>query len=325
MLRLSGVVAVMVLLACGRGADGEVEIDDSLELSEAELATTPSIKFKTTGIEVTGTPTQGKKVRVSYQSARLPDCRGTNNNGTPAWSITGHASLNGGTPKSFLVAGHSPTGKKLPTSHFISLPEEGELQIWFEVTNRWGCQAWDSNFGQNHRFAVASNQPNSPDWVGDAIVNISRSGGGCDGGGTLGESFSFGTWARSRAAETLVCFEAWEPGVTDFANPDLWKQLDARIYYRWGDGGAFTHEYVSLEGRTGNNARYSVELRGFDPFRLYQTGCPEAPLAASADGQYVQAELQFYFEVNGKRLSPTPITTYSGHFEDYASQWAHCL
>lgn len=314
--------AALLLLtaACG----GEVTSDDALELSESDLATVPSIQFKTTGVVTRGTPTQGKKVRITYQAARLPDCRGTLNDGRPAWSITGYASLNGAAPTSFLVAGYNPAGTKIPTSHSLALPDEGELQLWFEVTNRWGCQAWDSHYGQNHRFTVAPSHAHAPDWMGNAVVNISRSGGGCDAGAALGGGFNFGTWARSRAADTKVCFEVWEPTVTDFDNPNLWQQLDARVYYRYRNAGPYQFQYLPLEGRKGNNARYRLELRGLDTFRPYQSACPDAALTRTADGQYVQSEVEFYFEVNGRKLWPAANTPYRALFEDYASSWSTC-
>ena len=94
----------------------------------------------------------GSTVAVTYDANRLPGCRGTTNTGGPAWSITGHYSLNGGPVQSFWVAGHSPTPN--PPAPSIYLSQRGGLSMWFQVTNLWGCNAWDSNFGNNYSFNI---------------------------------------------------------------------------------------------------------------------------------------------------------------------------
>ena len=90
--------------------------------------------------------------KVFYEANRLPQCRGTTNTGGPAWTITGYYSVNGGPVQSFWVAGHSPSGSTAQPS--ISLSQRGGLSMWFQVTNLWGCNAWDSNFGANYSFNI---------------------------------------------------------------------------------------------------------------------------------------------------------------------------
>ncbi len=96
----------------------------------------------------------GAQVTINYDTNRLPQCRGTTNSGGPAWNIIGYYQLNGGTVQSFWVAGHSPDGSS--TQPVIQLPEgaAGDLALWFQVTNLWGCTEYDSNFGQNYHFSV---------------------------------------------------------------------------------------------------------------------------------------------------------------------------
>lgn len=329
MVRLVVPVLLMVTVACGP----ELNPRDPAQLSSADdglgsqsaAPAAAKVHFSPSTVSLTGTPTEGGTLELSYDEARLPQCRGTLNDGRPAWSITGFASLNGAPATSFPVAGFSPDGKPLPTSTPIPLAEQGELQVWFQITNIWGCSAWDSDYGRNFRFAVATKHPNPADWVGKLRVNISRTGGGCASARTLQNgTFRFDTWARSRAVDTMLCFEAWEPSVTDWANPDLWKQLDARFYYRFGNTGPFQFAYVPLDGYVGNNARYRVELRGIDPFRPYQSGCPAAPLTRTADGFYVTTQMQYYLEVNGRQLRPAPGANWVGHFEDHQGPYAHC-
>ena len=51
-------------------------------------------------------------------------------------------------------SGFSPSsGAEEPV---LSLDASGELQIWFQNNNRWGCNAYDSAFGANYHFAIAN-------------------------------------------------------------------------------------------------------------------------------------------------------------------------
>jgi uncharacterized protein YodC (DUF2158 family) len=145
-----GLLATLMLTgvaACG-GADQEVGTGDGAYATESAI-----IAFGGDwSIEQTGRLVEGGAVRVKYDSSRLPTCRG-NQNGGPAWTITGYYSLNGGDPGSFFVDGFSPTSA--PDEPTFTLDEPGELGIWFENTSRWGCSAFDSNFGDNFNFDVA--------------------------------------------------------------------------------------------------------------------------------------------------------------------------
>jgi hypothetical protein len=90
--------------------------------------------------------------KVNYDANRLSQCRGTTNTGGPAWSITGYYSINGGPVQSFWVAGHSSAPN--PPAPSIYLSQRGGLSMWFQVTNLWGCNAWDSNYGNNYSFNI---------------------------------------------------------------------------------------------------------------------------------------------------------------------------
>ncbi|NTX05860.1 DUF6209 family protein [Myxococcus sp. CA040A] len=128
-----------------------------LVASVAVSQTAPSITFQS--------PSQGWNVFASsnplpfsgaasiiYDASRLTQCRGNINANTPGWTITGHYQFNNGPVQSFWVAGFSSTPN--PPAPSIPLNTRGDLAIWFENTSRWGCQAWDSNFGNNYHFNV---------------------------------------------------------------------------------------------------------------------------------------------------------------------------
>jgi hypothetical protein len=97
----------------------------------------------------------GSTLRISYDAQRMPDCR-QEQGGQPLWSITGYWSL-AGQSGSFAAGGASPTTNPLPP--IIPLNQAGELQVWFQVHNRSGCMAWDSDFGRNFRFQVRQAGP----------------------------------------------------------------------------------------------------------------------------------------------------------------------
>ncbi len=94
----------------------------------------------------------GQVAAVNYSADRLTQCRGNINSTTPGWSIYGYYQYNGGPVRSFWVAGlKSDPSAPAPS---IPLDTRGDLAIWFQNTNRWGCSAYDSNFGNNFHFNV---------------------------------------------------------------------------------------------------------------------------------------------------------------------------
>src|SRR5690606_24494101 len=69
-------------------------------------------------------------------------------------TINAHYRIAGGDVHSLHVAGHAPAPDQIGLP--IELTEAGELEIWFENTSAFGCQAWDSAFGANYRFAITA-------------------------------------------------------------------------------------------------------------------------------------------------------------------------
>ncbi|WP_426752376.1 DUF6209 family protein [Myxococcus sp. Y35] len=118
--------------------------------ASAAAQTPPTLTFRGNWtIEQSAVLTEGGQVQIVYNDARLPQCRVTNPDGSPAWSITGHYRLNGSAPESFDVAGAPVTGNG-PT---LDLPEQGLLELWFRVSSP-GCEHYDSHYGSNFHFNV---------------------------------------------------------------------------------------------------------------------------------------------------------------------------
>jgi hypothetical protein len=61
--------------------------------------------------------------------------------------------VNGGPVQSFEAGGLSPSGGT--AEPVVELPAAGRVAFWFQVTNVWGCSAWDSNYGRNFTYEIA--------------------------------------------------------------------------------------------------------------------------------------------------------------------------
>ncbi len=326
---LAGLFASLVL-GCNppeeRADEGRTAAESALESSD-----TPRIRFKADwGVVTTGKLMSGRKVRIDYDANRMPSCRGDLAGGRPGWTVTAHYRFAGGETKSITAAGHSPSGPLDPTIEIPAAMEPGDLEIWFENVSRWGCQAWDSNYGDNFHFSAAP-PPEAPSWMGNvryAATRYTCGSGACDRERhALADTFTFESWARQRASVSEVTFQVYEPGVTDRANAEAWRQLDVKIHKRWRRSGEFTSSYVAIDERVGNDIQYRVDVRPWDPFRapgaLSRSDCPDADL--ERDGNQATAVVEFYFTVNGVELRPAPGKTFKGKFQVIDQPWSICL
>jgi hypothetical protein len=292
----------------GAGASGGAEVG----ASEADLGEALALRFDGAFQQhASGAFVKGKQLRVVYDAARLPTCRGEQG-GVPQWSITGSWRIGNGPVRTFPVAGlFASAGSE---GALLDLDASGELQLWFSATSRWGCNAYDSDFGKNYRFHVAP-AASEPGWLGNAQFAIDRqtcAGGVCDGSlRPVTGDILYDAWARQRAAIRVLVFEAWKEGVTDFDNADLWKQLDVQVHARVEGTTAFTTRYARFDRRVGHNARYALDLTALDPIPGYaavqdRKDCPVSPMrvAPGTNGAMVEVTLEAYVTVNGAELRP---------------------
>ncbi len=326
-LVLAAVVGSFVA-GCG-SADVVAEAGESESAASSEATVVFHANWTT---EVRGKLERGRRLKVLYASQRAK-CQGTAY-GQPAWSVIAHYRWNGGAVRTVQVAGlRSDPSAPEPG---IDLDQTGRLEMWFQNNDRWGCNEYDSAFGQNYVFDVKEpTNEAAPGWVGNASYAIERqtcNGGPCAGSWkSLEGGFLYETWARQRAAVRQAGFEVWKQGVTDRDNDQLWQQLDVQVHRRYVGEANFTTAYVSFDGRWGNNAHYALDLRALDPFN-YPAGtnirtaadCPAYRLTRDASGQYVEAEIELYFTVNGTELRPTNGGTFRGRYQDYLGNYAVC-
>lgn len=106
-------------------------------------------------------------------------------------------------------------------------------------------------------------------WIGDLNVVMAR--GSFNGKYPVcgdrfvstGASVVFDSWSRSRALVTNLCFSVWLPAVTDTADA---QPSDLQAYVEYQDAsGFFLRTPAHFAGRDGNNFRYFIDLRDFDP------------------------------------------------------------
>ncbi len=276
----------------------------------------------------------GGKLKIVYDGRRLratQGCMGGHNAVSAttlmvAWMFDGDSTIRTAEVEfyresyGYACQGQSPCVEDRVSTPIIDVPERANLvSMWFYcVPMGSGDPAgYDSDEGRNYSLPIRAKEL---PWVGNFTKNISRSASDpCEGGVELGQGFSFDTWARQRATVANVCFEIYQAGVTDWDNPDMWRQLDVKVFYSYNHA-AFLDRYVNMVYRAGNNARYAIELRPLDPFASYT--CPGGPVSTVYQGSepYVQLELEFLVTVNGEEIRPNgPGTTFRGLFTDYAN------
>ena len=328
---------VFILLAgslSGACAAPEEVIDRRASEVEGVLELSFAADFSET---LNGSLEAGDRVSISYDPDRTP-CTGFKY-GQPAYSVLAHWRIDAGEVHTVQVAGFESHPGAIDPSFVV--PTAGDLELWFESSDVWGCHAWDSDYGANYHFPVATASTMvQPTWLGNAAYVIDRQtcgAGACDTDRrSLERPFVYDTYARQRAAVRSTFFDAWQPGVTDWDDPDLWQRLDARVYWRFSDGDVtatgWQWDYVDFQKRVGNDARYELPLRQFDVLGGYTRTsvdeCPEVPLEVvevAGSPTYVRTHFEFYFEVNGRRLQKTDGTHFQGVFEDYYDLYRPCF
>jgi hypothetical protein len=104
---------------------------------------------------VDGTLVAGDSLRVAYDLGRLTTCRGTDM-GSEVWGITGFASFDGGPATAFAVS-RLDGGHVVPVTAELAMPATAHsVAMWFQISNKWGCVAYDSNFNANYSFDIAA-------------------------------------------------------------------------------------------------------------------------------------------------------------------------
>jgi Family of unknown function (DUF6209) len=246
----------------------------------------------------------GGDMSIVYDTSRLAQCE-EEQGGYQQWDVTARARFAPGNEEQDTSVRDAPAT--------IAVPSDAQsVAVWFEATNVDGCHQWDSNLGANYTFQMMR----APEWVGDATDLFTRDDSQdlCNGGADAATGFSYDTWVRSQAVVTNLCFQVYQPGITDTQDPDLWQDLDVELQLQVSPT-TWQSIPIDFDQYVGNNARYKISWRDLDPLRDYN--CPQVPVTPTSDGMYVQAQLGYYVTVNGYQLRPEPGAWFEGTFVDY--------
>lgn len=142
-----GVPAFLILLGACVAPEGPADLADPGKDDGWGAATIVLADDWTESVQ--GTLRAGAPLRLRYDADRLGGCRG-DQGGVPQWSITAYASVDGG---AWTAIGLRGTGDVVEGT-FAALPGGRDLALYFTVHNRWGCIAYDSEFGGNYHFAI---------------------------------------------------------------------------------------------------------------------------------------------------------------------------
>ena len=123
------------------------------------------------------------------------------------------------------------------------------------------------------------------------------------------------TPGRASAGDSNLCFQVYQPGVTD-TDTNPWQTLDTRVHYKLGGQSAWTVAPVDFDRRDGNMPLQAVVARRH-PFRANH--CSEVASSPTPDGMYTQIRIDYFITVNGAELRPEPGSGVRGYFIDYPS------
>jgi len=117
----------------------------------------------------------GDTIRIDYDLDRLTTCRGTDM-GSEVWGITGFAQFDGGDLETFGVS-RLDGGTVVPVVAGLAIPAGARhVAMWFQISNKWGCVAYDSNTSANYQFDIEAPDSNEVVLSFDADWSETQSG-----------------------------------------------------------------------------------------------------------------------------------------------------
>jgi hypothetical protein len=215
----------------------------SIANSPAACAPPPSatLRFLSSWKQVQeGAIVAGGKLTIEYDPARLSQCTG----------ISGHARFSPG-GQLVTLAGAAPWTTTVP---------EGAtgVALWFETSGGTCATQWDSNYGCNYSFPVASAPAPDVLWAGNWRSMVSRGCMDSDWVNGVTDPLVLDSWALTRATCLQLDLEIWAPGLTDAA--DAHPELVAAQVLVSRDGGPLETGWLDFVGRVGNNYRYRWDI-----------------------------------------------------------------
>jgi len=106
----------------------------------------------------------GGTLAINYDPVRLPQCR-AEELGVAVWEIGAFVRFHPGEQfyQGPVTARGDPGTQPSPIPFNVQVPADAQtVEFWFQVTNVFGCSAWDSRFGQNYWHPVLRQVPTIP-------------------------------------------------------------------------------------------------------------------------------------------------------------------
>lgn len=142
-------LALFVLVA---GCGGQLQ-PAGAEIAAADTSATPVVSFNADwSVTQTAHVVSGGKAIIHYDVARLPNCRAYYH-GFPAWSISAYWAVDGGQTYTQPVVERDANNQLNPVDLTIDVPPGHDLAFWFHSSDEYGCNEWDSNWGNNFHFS----------------------------------------------------------------------------------------------------------------------------------------------------------------------------
>ncbi|MBN2798859.1 MAG: hypothetical protein JXX28_06885 [Deltaproteobacteria bacterium] len=213
-----------------------------------------------------GAISPGSELVIHYDPYRLTQCLGDTYMGRATWSTWAYGRFLPGGQRfsgSVIDCGGDPAcATPAAAPLLLDVPEDAEaVELWFNTSGRSCGSTWDSNFGENYRFAT-SPRPAAPVWAGDVGYCLSR---GMDQRvEPTPASLVIDSWVISRADTRYLDAEVYVPGLTDAGDDGALVLARAEVSR---DGAPVITHWMDFRGRVDNNFRFAWSL--FDEDMIY--------------------------------------------------------
>ncbi len=261
MSRLLKSLAVLLplLAACGPAEQPAPQPAPTTTSESALVANRATLRFLAGWAEEQrGAIVRGGQLVVEYDLNRLTNCQGFTKYGQPAWNTQAYVRfLPGGQLFQGPLVEHTywttVSSRAIPFEVTVPADATG-VELWFYHSG-YGCTGvYDSDYGANYRFGVEAQPPAGVVWAGDWGGSFSRL---CEHQNGLAEPIVIDSYVRERACK-FVDADVYVPGITDGAVERPHYVL-AQVEYSI-DGGPMQTQWLSAQGRVGNNYRYRWQL-----------------------------------------------------------------
>jgi Family of unknown function (DUF6209) len=169
------------------------------------------------------------------------------------------------------------------------------VEFWFQVTNLFGCSAWDSRFGQNYWYPVLWQAPTIPSqsvsYRWGAISSLEMVYLVSDAARKIKHMFGTPQAPAGTELRTILTVQAWVRNLAYYKN--VW--LDVHIFN--GDGGLIHSETFtmrSLGSDVGGGDRF-----GFDD-AVYHRSSGGSGMGAWFRPDARKLQYRLYYEVSGQ-------------------------